>query len=110
MRTPNSPPKSFVWFLGANSETLPRILASRTTKDGLNRSLQEARVATPGHCSPSRIVPPFLEGPRRPTVWIEYKSGHAAESDSDFYTPVKESQISKLNMWGIPRLSSAVKW
>ncbi|KAJ5820685.1 uncharacterized protein N7525_009969 [Penicillium rubens] len=55
------------------------------------------------------IVPTFLEGPRRPTVWIEYKSGHAAESDWDFYTPVKESQISKLNMWGIPRLSSAVK-
>ncbi|KAJ5465407.1 hypothetical protein N7530_009194 [Penicillium desertorum] len=44
-----TPPKSFVWFLGANSETLPHILASGTTKDGLSRSLQEARVATPGH-------------------------------------------------------------
>lgn len=39
------------------------------------------------HSSPSRIVPSFLEGPKRPTVWIEYKSGHAAESDWDLHTP-----------------------
>jgi hypothetical protein len=42
-------------------------------------------------------------------VWIEYKSDHAAESDWDLHTPIKESQISEINVWVIPRLSSAIK-
>ncbi|KAJ5154776.1 uncharacterized protein N7500_010215 [Penicillium coprophilum] len=38
-----------MWFFGANSETLPHILASGTTQDDLRRSSQEALVSTLEH-------------------------------------------------------------
>lgn len=46
MRTPSFPPDRSCGSFGANPETVPHILASGTTKDGLRRSAQEALVAT----------------------------------------------------------------